>query len=340
MTRTAALALKLLVTVTLVAVVVLRVDLAGVSRALGSLSAGAVAAALSLTAASVAVSAWRWHRVLAHLGERVSPWALLGDTLVGTTYNLLLPTSVGGDVARALRCARRVRDGEHAWASVAFERLLGLLSLVLVSTVGLLSGLTSATIPLLAAAAVMAVLLAALIAAAPAPLRLAARLGERGSASLAASLRRIAAAWSGALGRPAPRLETFAWSVAYQVVALTLLVPIAAEWAVPNLAAAIYLGVPVALVAATLPVSLGGHGLRESLFVVVLAPFGLSPERALALSLVWLASNLAVGLAGLGVLLATRPASPPPGMRRAQAGSRPVGSATPGSGASSSARPS
>lgn len=311
MRRPVTLALKLLVTVALLAVVLLRVDLGGVARALGSLSAGAIAAALALTALSVLVSAWRWHRVLAHLGERVSPWALVGDTLVGTTYNLLLPTSVGGDVARALRASRRVRDGEHAWASVGFERLLGLLSLVLVSTVGLLRGLTSATAPVLAAAAGMAAVLAALVVAAPAPLRLAARLGERRAAPLSASLRRVADAWGGALARPAPRLETLAWSVVYQVVALTILLPVAAAWSVPNLVAALYLGVPVALVAATLPVSLGGHGLRESLFVVVLAPFGLRADQAFALSLVWLASNLAVGLAGLAVLLGTGPARPP-----------------------------
>ncbi|HOU92393.1 MAG TPA: lysylphosphatidylglycerol synthase domain-containing protein, partial [Polyangiaceae bacterium] len=78
MRRPVTLALKLLVTVALLAVVLLRVDLGGVARALGSLSAGAIAAALALTALSVLVSAWRWHRVLAHLGERVSPWALVG----------------------------------------------------------------------------------------------------------------------------------------------------------------------------------------------------------------------------------------------------------------------
>jgi len=307
MRRPVTLALKLLVTVALLAAVLLRVDLGGVARALRSLSAGAIAAALALTALSVLVSAWRWHRVLAHLGERVSPWAL-----VGTTYYLLLPTSVGGDVARALRASRRVRDAEHAWASVGFERLLGLFSLVLVSAVGLLRGLTGATAPVLAAAAGMAAVLAALVVGAPVPLRLAARLGERRAAPLSARLRRVADAWGGALARPAPRLETLAWSVLYQVVALTILVPVAAAWSVPNLVAALYLGVPVALVAATLPVSLGGHGLRESLFVVVLVPFGLEADQAFALSLVWLASNLAVGLAGLTVLLGSGPARPPP----------------------------
>ena len=41
-------------------------------------------------------------------------------------------------------------------------------------------------------------------------------------------------------------------------------------------------------------------------FVVVLEPFGVSAERALALSFVWLASNVLVGLMGLVPLLTDR----------------------------------
>jgi uncharacterized membrane protein YbhN (UPF0104 family) len=305
-------ALKLTVTVALVAVVLVRVDLGGVATALGGLSAAAIGLGIALTFASVAVSAWRWHRVLVYLGERVPPWALAGDTLVGTTYNLLLPTSIGGDVARAIRCGRRVQEPGHAWASVGFERLLGLLSLALVSAVGLGFGVGGVRPTVLFAAVGMAVALVVAVVFAPTPLRLAARLASGGSTPVAGTLERVASAWSGALSRPAPRLETFLWSVAYQLVALTILVPVAWDWPVPNLAYAIYLGVPIALVAATLPISLGGHGLRESLFVVVLVPFGFAPPLALALSLVWLASNLLVGLAGLVVLLGSSPASAPP----------------------------
>lgn len=297
---------KVVVTAALLAFVLLRIELDEVAAAVAALSPSAVLLALGLTFAAVAVSAYRWHRILRHLGERVSPWALAGDTLVGGTYNLFLPTSIGGDLARGLRCARRVHDAEHAWASVAFERVLGLLSLTVVSTLGLLGGLAGASRSLLLAAAGMTAILAALLALAPAPLRLAARLAARGSDRLARGLRRIAEAWSGPLGRPVPRLETLAWSLAYQLVALTLLLPVAWHWSVPTLFAAIYLGVPIALVASTLPISLGGHGLRESLFVVVLVPLGLTASQAFTLSLTWLASNLVVASAGLGVLLLTR----------------------------------
>ena len=303
MRRSLWVAFKVGVTAALVVVLLTRVDLRSVGATLSSLSPAWIGLALLLTMGSVSVSAWRWHRVLAYLGEGVPFLLLLGDTLVGTTYNLLLPTSIGGDVARGLRSAKRVTDPGHAWASVLFERVMGLLSLVLVSTAGLLYGLTQALVPILVAALVMAVGLAVGLAFAPAPLRLAARVSASGAKGLGEFLERLAAAFAGPLARPAPRLETFGWSLAYQLVALTILVPVGWAWGTPDLLRAVYLGVPIALVASTLPVSLGGHGLRESLFVFVLHPFGLSAEQAFALSLVWLAANLVVGLAGLVVMV-------------------------------------
>jgi uncharacterized membrane protein YbhN (UPF0104 family) len=244
--------------------------------------------------------------VLHYLGVKVSLSSLFADTLVGTTYNLILPTSVGGDVARAVRCGRRIEVADRAWASVAFERVMGLLSLVLVSCVGLLGTFSKDQLQILIAAGVMAVCLAAGLAFAPTPLRLAARVGRLGTKRLGDSLERLAQAFAGPLARPAARLETFAWSLAYQLVALTILLVAGLGWAEADLARAVYFGVPIALVASMIPITVGGLGLRESLFVVVLEPFGVSAERALALSFVWLASNVLVGLMGLVPLLADR----------------------------------
>lgn len=63
---------------------------------------------------------------------------------------------------------------------------------------------------------------------------------------------------------------------------------------------------PIALVISTAPITIGGFGLRDSLFVTVLAPFGIAADRAFALFLVWLASNLIGASVGL-VLTVTKP---------------------------------
>jgi uncharacterized membrane protein YbhN (UPF0104 family) len=299
-------AAKIILTIGLLLVVLRQVDLATLGKILLSLGVLPLGAAIVLTVASVGVSCWRWRRVLHYLGVRPSLSSLFADTLVGATYNLILPTSVGGDVARAVRCGRRIALADRAWASVAFERVVGLLSLVLVSCVGLLGTFSEDQRQILIAAVVMAICLAAGLAFAPAPLRLAARVDRLGAARLGESLERLAQAFAGPLARPAARLETFAWSLAYQFVALSILLVAGLGWAETDLVRAVYFGVPIALVASMIPITVGGLGLRESLFVVVLEPFGVSAERALALSFVWLASNVLVGLMGLVPLLTDR----------------------------------
>jgi len=299
-------AAKIILTIGLLLVVLRQVDLATLGKILSSLGILPLGAAIVLTVASVGVSCWRWHRVLHYLGLRASLSSLFADTLVGATYNLILPTSVGGDVARAVRCGRRTETADHAWASVAFERVMGLLSLVLVSCVGLLATFSEDQRQILIAAVIMAVCLAAGLAFAPAPLRLAARVDRLGAARLGESLERLAQAFAGPLARPAARLETFAWSLVYQFVALSILLVAGLGWTETDLVRAVYFGVPIALVASMIPITVGGLGLRESLFVVVLEPFGVSAERALALSFVWLASNVLVGLMGLVPLLTDR----------------------------------
>jgi uncharacterized membrane protein YbhN (UPF0104 family) len=292
---------KLLLTAGLVWFVLRKVDLGGLGRTLGSMSAEATLVALVLTVGSAVVSAWRWHRVLGRLGLTVPVSGLLGDTLVGTAYNLLLPTSVGGDVVRSLRLGRRIGDPELAWASVVFERVVGLFALAVVSAAGLAYTLSAKTRPILVLALGMAFGLGAMLVLAPVPLGLLARVGGRINQRSADFFARLAQAFAGPLSQARARVETLGWSLLYQVVALSVLVAPALGWQEPHLFEAVYLGVPIALIGATAPVTIGGLGLRESLFVVVLEPFGISAERALGLSLVWLGSNLVVG--GLGVLV-------------------------------------
>ncbi|MCC6216147.1 MAG: flippase-like domain-containing protein [Polyangiaceae bacterium] len=314
-TRWLALAAKLAVTVALLVVVARLADPIAAARELAGAGAGGLTLAFVLNGLSVAVSAARWQRVLARLGERVALRDLVADVLVGTTYNLLLPTSIGGDVARSLRCARRVGVPEHAWASVAFERLIGLLALVAVSGAGLATIARGRAGWLGGVAAVVVVVVVGALLGLPVALRGAAHVRRFGWERAASAFERVGAALAGPLASPAARLEALAWSVGYHVTALALLVPLGWAWGEPRLLEAVFLGVPLALVATVLPISVGGLGVRESLMVVVLAPFGLSAPRALALGAAWLASMIVVALAGAGVLLLERsgPSRSPPG---------------------------
>jgi hypothetical protein len=67
--------------------------------------------------------------------------------------------------------------------------------------------------------------------------------------------------------------------------------------------AAIYAGLPLIVIGSMLPVSIGGLGLRESLFVVVLGRLGVNEATALGLGLVWLATYVLVAGPGVALVL-------------------------------------
>jgi hypothetical protein len=214
---------------------------------------------------------------------------------------MFLPTTVGGDVVRALRCAGRVRAPHLAWAAVAYERIMGLVCLALLPLAGLALGAGHGRPALLAVAAASAALFLGVLAFAHAPLRLVARLAAARAPALAGVSGRLADAFTGPLSGPAVRLETFGWSLAYQLVALSMLVAAGARE--PGIVRAAYIGAPLVLILAMLPVTIAGLGLRESLFVAILPEFGPSPAHAGTLAVVWLAANLGCALAGAALLV-------------------------------------
>ena len=60
---------------------------------------------------------------------------------------------------------------------------------------------------------------------------------------------------------------------------------------------------PIIFVLSMVPLTLGGHGLREGLYVGVLGALGVPDDVALALAASFLASTIVFALAGLAVVL-------------------------------------
>lgn len=296
-------AAKLALSIALVAVLLWKVPVSQALDGLAMLSLPGLAVIVVLSFAFPAVAALRWKRVLVRLGTTQPWWPLMADTLISSTYNMLLPTNIGGDVVRALRCERRIEHRHHAWSSVLFERLVGIVALALLAV----PGLAMVPGPLRSMAwGVGAVLLVSVVVLvfAAAPFRFAGKLLASRAPVVAGVGDRIADDLTGPLARATPRLETMAWSALYQAVGLGILVVVAVDWGEPEMTWAILGGVPLALILTLLPVSIAGVGVRESLFVVLLGQLGVDGPRALSLALVWLASALMLALAGVVVMVA------------------------------------
>jgi hypothetical protein len=268
-----------------------------------SLSPAAIAAIALLTFAFPAIATFRWRRALVRLGSP-APWnRLFSDMLVASTYNMLLPTSIGGDVVRALRCSRRLGTAHHAWSSTIFERLIGIVALALLAVPGIMQA-PGQVREIGVAIGLVAVLSMILVLFAHAPIRVTARLLASRAPRMAGSGDRIASDLSGPLATVSARVEMMAWSVLYQLAGLGVLVVVVIDWGMPGAAWAVLGAVPLALILTLLPISIAGIGLRESLFVVLLGRFGVSADRALSLALVWLASALVLAAAGAVVMAA------------------------------------
>ncbi len=85
------------------------------------------------------LNAWRWRIILAGAGLPAKLFHLFRLTLIGYFYNLVMPGGMGGDLAKAVYVAKEHPEGRAlAGSSVAVDRLLGVLSLLIVALVGLL----------------------------------------------------------------------------------------------------------------------------------------------------------------------------------------------------------
>jgi hypothetical protein len=136
--RKIAFAARSLVTVLTFGVVLHSIDLGSAFRTIGRAEPLALGVACLVVAAQFAVLVWRWQIVIGILGGRpvgLGPLAtLLGHSfLVGQ----VLPSSVGGDVARSVLLAR-VTGAVLAARSVICDRLLGFACLALLAVPALL----------------------------------------------------------------------------------------------------------------------------------------------------------------------------------------------------------
>ncbi len=283
------------------------VDLDDLGNALSRLPVAALGLAIALVAANVVAGALRWRVLLDAYGATAPPSMprLVHLSFVGFFYNNYLPGAVAGDVVRGVATREAFGDGGLTGnlAVVLVERALGLFALF--------------------------VLLAAGLALSDAGFDTGALwwwtvVGTAGAAAIVVGLviaRRLAPRLPGALGRIAARVPAivdrgaFARGVALSIATQSLIA--LAGWALlhaghpdVDLADAL-LVVPLAAATAFLPITVGGAGAREAVFVSLCGRlFGFPAEDALAASLALWFAHLAVGAVG-GVLMAARGTSGP-----------------------------
>jgi uncharacterized membrane protein YbhN (UPF0104 family) len=289
---------RLLGSLVLVGVLAWRLDWRQVASAFAGLDVTLWLLALGLYLLTQGVSALRWQMLARTLGLGGRWRDYLGYFFIGMFFNLVLPTSVGGDVVRAWYLGRL--DGPPpplgrrtaAYLSVLADRVNGFVVLIAVACVAALCCPLPLPGPVAWAVASMGAAAALGLASLPAlpwlqkvlpvhprltPILAGARLclGDRrrllivSALSLVVQLANVVLAWlvGEALGLPIPPL---------------------------------YYGVFIPLVSllTLLPVSLNGMGLRETGTMLLLDPLGVGAASAVTLSLLLFAVYTAASLGG------------------------------------------
>ncbi|MBN2199178.1 MAG: flippase-like domain-containing protein [Candidatus Aminicenantes bacterium] len=305
------LVVKIIVSLSLlVYILAFRASPADVVRRLAGINPLWLGVAVSLHVVGLVVSAYRWQILARAQGDDLSLGYLVRSYLVGTFFNNFLPTRFGGDVIRIWDGSKPSRSLVKSSAVVVVERVTGLIILFLFALTASLFRLDMARrIPVIwvSLLAGLAGLLAAAFFLSPFAGRLLGRLSSASRfgriASKVLGFRDVIVSFRRKRG---PFLLALAWALVLQVnvILYYFLIGRALGMRVPLVDYFVF--IPVVLLLQTIPVTLGGLGLRESAYVAVFRFYGVSAETAVSFSLVGdVAVGLAVGLVG-GIIYVTR----------------------------------
>jgi uncharacterized membrane protein YbhN (UPF0104 family) len=298
----AAFVLKLAVTAGVLGLLLGRADWQSIGGRLAAVSPGLLILAFAVKMTTVPFAAARWQAAAGALGARISYPTSLKVTLIGLFFGQVLPGGLGSDLVRGWLTWREGYAPSSVALALVLDRLAALFGVVVVLAAGLPHLIASAPPAVawgapIALAAVAAGLTAALLVdRLPLP-RALRRLGP--VVTLLNSAARLRAAVT---GRQALAGLGFSVGVHMCTIAATLLYARALGIGLnvlDGLAA-----VPLTIVAAALPISLGGWGVREGSMVASLGLFGVPADEALLLSLMIGLSVLVMSVPGGLVWLA------------------------------------
>ena len=264
-----------------------------------------IALAIALVVLDRGLMAYRWIVLLCPVPTAARPpvRSLLRLFFVSTFAGTFLPASVGGDLVRALGLAQLRVPAAAAVASVLVDRLLGVISILLMGA----AGLAIARTDLASTRAIIASLLiggaGALTASAVVFSERAADLAEGIAARLpfervrrlGGDITRAARAYSRHHGELA---NVLAGSLGVQVLRIIQAYCLGRALTIDASLTAYFAFVPLILLVMLLPVSINGIGTSQMAFVWFFGRIGVSEAQAFALSVLFVALGIVRNLPG------------------------------------------
>lgn len=248
----------------------------------------------------------RWAALARPLGFAGSRRFFVWRFFEGSFFSLFLPSSIGGDVVKALRVGNTTSRRLLVGCSLVADRLTGVAALGVICASAYLA--TVCKLGVLATLAVGAVLLAVALAVFWVGVGSLDRLLQL--MPLPASARGFASRLLPYQQRPSLMLKAVAWSLLVQLGGAVAVAMLGRSVGVEQPASVWFTVVPLLSLAMVVPFTINGIGVREGGMKLLLAPHGVPEALAVAIGGLWLAASLCGGLIG-GVLflLDRKPAS-------------------------------
>lgn len=255
-------------------------------------------AATALYAVGYVLGSLRWQSLLALCGVKAPLGGLVSSYLVAGFFNNIFPSTIGGDAVRAYDSTKYGTRKVDAVTTIVVDRFLGVISLGLYACIGVfaiqnITLQTSFQLPVLVFVAVLVVgvgiVLTTKFATSPRP---------RKPGFLAGKVHRL----KQSIGRFQGEFRTLSKCLLLALVfqANIILFHLLTGYALGiELSPMVYaFVVPVVVCILIIPVTIGGVGLREGLFVLFLGHYAVQESTAIAFSLLIYFQSLAQGALG------------------------------------------
>ncbi|MFO7654714.1 MAG: lysylphosphatidylglycerol synthase transmembrane domain-containing protein [Candidatus Krumholzibacteriia bacterium] len=280
---------------------------------------GVLALALGIYAVSALGGALQWIWLLRRAGLATPAAEIRRLYFIGLFFNNFLPANVGGDAYKIVDLGRREQCPARVFCATLLDRLLGLTALTVLAVLAAAAAaaggheLPPAVVllaPVLAALIlVQALLLSRRVGARLPLLARRVRLGQVGE-----RLATVATEWQVFRRAPLWLLAVGAFSVGVQFLRILTHIVVAAGLGIlltPTQVLQLFVLIPLLAVSLTLPVTINGIGLRESVSATLLVEAGLTAEEAVAVEVAAYVVQVVFSLWG-GVLfwLGRRPRAP------------------------------
>lgn len=263
-----------------------------------------VAVSIAVALLQNVISALKWQVVVLAKQLRGSVYQLLKFLYVGRLYNLILPTSMGGDVVRVYRLGKLNENMERGAASVFVDRFTGMLLLLVLAGVAVVFSFRGFSELFLLGLLFVFVVTLVLGWGAVDPRfaglldGFAGRLDNDLAKKIAEKFRAFQTSIRDLRGNRRFFVGIMGYSVLFYAFAVMNVwtSALAFDWNVRLLD--MIIAVPLIMLVMNLPVSIGGLGLMEASYTVGFELLGYSAELGLATALLMRAKTLIDALVG------------------------------------------